>query len=230
VLLVGLGRFGGAMAEAPGRLGHEVLAVDADRQRVQEWSGRLHDVVQADPTDAVAMRQLGASDFEVAVVAIGSDIEASILPVRLGTRWLGVKQIWSKAITAAHGRILQRVGAAHVGYPEGSMGERVAHLISGKILDYIECDDGFTIVKTRAPREAWGRSLADSALRARHGVTVIGVKGPNADFTYATPDTGVNAGDLLIVCGSNPRVENFAATTWARSWRESAATSTAPMP
>jgi trk system potassium uptake protein len=86
VLLVGLGRFGGAMAEAPGRLGHEVLAVDADRQRVQEWSGRLHDVVQADPTDAVAMRQLGASDFEVAVVAIGSDIEASILPVRLGTR------------------------------------------------------------------------------------------------------------------------------------------------
>ncbi len=212
VLLVGLGRFGGAMAEALGRLGHEVLAVDADRQRVQEWSGRLHHVVQADTTDEEAMRQLGAAEFEHAVVAIGTNIEASILSTFVLVD-LGVKQIWSKAITAAHGRILQRVGAAHVVYPEHSMGERVAHLISGKILDYIEFDDGFTIVKMRAPREAHRRSLADSGLRARYGVTVIGVKRPGADFTYATPDTVVNPGDLLIVCGANSRVENFAATT-----------------
>jgi trk system potassium uptake protein TrkA len=200
------------MAEALGRLGHEVLAVDADRQRVQEWSGRLHHVVQADTTDEEAMRQLGAAEFEHAVVAIGTNIEASILSTSVLVD-LGVKQIWSKAITAAHGRILQRVGAAHVVYPEHSMGERVAHLISGKILDYIEFDDGFTIVKMRAPREAHRRSLADSGLRARYGVTVIGVKRPGADFTYATPDTVVNPGDLLIVCGANSRVENFAATT-----------------
>ena len=212
VLLIGLGRFGGAMAEALGRLGHEVLAVDADRQRVQEWSGRLDHVVQADTTDEEAMRQLGASDFELAVVAIGSDIEASILSTSILVD-LGVKQIWSKAITPAHGRILERVGAAHVVYPEHAMGERVAHLISGKILDYIEFDDGFTIVKTRAPREACGRNLAESALRAHHGVTVIGVKRPGADFTYATPDTVVNTGDLLIVCGANLKVEHFAATT-----------------
>ena len=196
------------MAEALGRLGHEVLAVDADRDRVQEWSGRLHHVVRRH-TDEVAMRQLGASDFELAVVAIGSDIEASILSTSILVD-LGVKQIWSKAITPAHGRILERVGAAHVIYPERSMGERVAHLISGKILDYIEFDDGSTIVKTRAPQEACGRSLAETALRARHGVTVIGVKRPNADFTYATPDTVVNTGDLLIVCGANSRVENLA--------------------
>lgn len=212
VLLVGLGRFGGAMAEALGRLGHEVLAVDSDRTRVQEWSGRLHHVVQADTTDGEAMRQLGASDFDLAVVAIGSGIEASILSTSVLVD-LGVKQIWAKAITPAHGRILQRVGAAHVVYPESSMGERVAHLISGKILDYIEFDDGFTIVKTRAPREACNRSLAEVGLRARYGVTVIGVKRPGADFTHATPDTVVNTGDLLIVCGSNARVENFAATT-----------------
>jgi trk system potassium uptake protein TrkA len=212
VLLVGLGRFGGAMAEALGRLGHEVLAVDADRSRVQEWSARLQHVVQADPTDEEAMRQLGAADFDLAVVAIGNSVEASILSTSVLVD-LGVKQIWSMAITASHGRILTRVGAAHVVYPERSMGERVAHLISGKILDYIEFDDGFTIVKTRAPREACGRSLADSALRARHGVTVIGVKRPGADFTYATPDTQVNKGDLLIVCGANSRVEHFAATT-----------------
>jgi trk system potassium uptake protein TrkA len=124
-----------------------------------------------------------------------------------------VKEIWAKAITAKHGRILERIGAHHVVYPEAAMGERVAHLVTGKMIDFIEFDDGYAIVKTRAPREAVGRSLAESALRSRYGVTVVGVKRPGQDFTYALPETMVEAGDLLIVSGPTKRVERFAAVT-----------------
>jgi trk system potassium uptake protein TrkA len=96
-------------------------------------------------------------------------------------------------------------------YPEAAMGERVAHLVTGKMIDFIEFDDDFAIVKTRPPREAVGKTLAESQLRSRHGVTVVGVKRPREDFTYAKPDTLVVEGDLLIVSGPTQKVERFAA-------------------
>ena len=210
VLVVGLGRFGSALAEDLQRLGHDVMAVDADRTLVQEWSDRLTHVVQADATSEAAMRQLGADGFSVAVVAIGTGIEASLLSTGVLID-LGVREVWAKAITAPHGRILERIGAGHVVYPERDTGKRVAHLISGKLMDYIEFDDGFAIVKMRAPREAHGRTLAEAALRSRYGVTVVGVKRPGQDFTYAQPDTRVDPGDLLIVAGATDLVEKFAA-------------------
>ncbi len=212
VLVVGLGRFGSALAEDLQRLGHDVLAVDASGTLVQEWSDRLTHVVQADATNEAAMRQLGADGFTVAVVAIGTGIEASVLSTGVLID-LGVREVWAKAITASHGRILERIGAGHVVYPERDTGKRVAHLISGKLIDYIEFDDGFAIAKLRAPREAHGRTLAEAALRSRYGVTVVGVKRPGQDFTYAQPDTRVGAGDLLIVSGATNLVEKFAAET-----------------
>ena len=166
MLVVGLGRFGSALAEDLQRLGHDVMAVDASGALVQEWSDRLTHVVQADATNEAAMRQLGAASFAVAVVAIGTGIEASLLSTGVLID-LGVREVWAKAITAAHGRILERIGAGHVVYPERDTGKRVAHLISGRLIDYIEFDDGFAIVKMRAPREAHGRTLGDSALRSR---------------------------------------------------------------
>ena len=212
VLVVGLGRFGSALAEDLQRLGHDVLAVDASGTLVQEWSDRLTHVVQADATNEAAMRQLGADGFTVAVVAIGTGIEASVLSTGVLID-LGVREVWAKAITASHGRILERIGAGHVVYPERDTGKRVAHLISGKLIDYIEFDDGFAIAKLRAPREAHGRTLAEAALRSRYGVTVVGVKRPGQDFTYAQPDTRVGTGDLLIVSGATNLVEKFAAET-----------------
>lgn len=212
VLVVGLGRFGSALAEDLQRLGHDVMAVDASATLVQEWSDRLTHVVQADATNEAAMRQLGADGFSVAVVAIGTGIEASVLSTGVLID-IGVREIWAKAITASHGRILERIGAGHVVYPERDTGKRVAHLISGKLIDYIEFDDGFAIAKLRAPREAHGRTLAETALRTRYGITVVGVKRPGQDFTYAKPDTRVGVGDLLIVSGSTPLVEKFAAET-----------------
>ena len=212
VLVIGLGRFGSALAEDLQRLGHEVMAVDASHALVQEWSDRLTHVVQADATNEAAMRQLDVQSFGVAVVAIGTGIEASLMSTGVLID-LGVREIWAKAITTPHGRLLERIGAGHVVYPERDTGQRVAHLLSGRLMDYIEFDDGFAIAKLRAPREAYGRTLAEAALRSRYGVTVVGVKRPGQDFTYAQADTQVESGDLLIVSGSTALVEKFASET-----------------
>lgn len=210
VVVVGLGRFGSAVASSLVHLGHDVLAIDEDAEAVQRLAGQLPHVVEADATSAAALAQLGVGDFARAVVGIGSDIEASVLTV-LALEELGVRDIWAKATTDKHGRILERTGAHHVVYPEAAMGERVAHLVTGKMIDFIEFDDGFAIVKTKAPAEAVGKTLSESAIRSRHGVTIVGIKRRREDFTYARPESIVEAGDLLIVSGPTDKVERFAA-------------------
>jgi trk system potassium uptake protein TrkA len=212
VVVIGLGRFGGQVAESMLALGHEVLGIDANPRIVQEWSDRLTQVVEADATDDDAMRQLGVQNFPRAVVGIGTHLEASVLTV-LTLNEIGVPEIWAKAISVKHGKILSSVGARHVVYPEAEMGERVAHLITGRMLDYIEFEDDFAIAKVRAPREAVGRTLGDIGLRSQWGVTVVGVKQPGQDFTYATADTVVPGGCLLIVAGDTRKVQQFAAGT-----------------
>lgn len=212
VVVIGLGRFGGAVAQSLVRLGHDVLAIDENGELVQSWSDRLTHVVQADTTDSETLRRLGVHEFGRAVVGIGTDLEASVLTV-LALAELGVKDIWAKALGPKHGRILERTGAHHVVYPEAAMGERVAHLVTGRMIDFIEFDDGFAIVKTRAPREAVGRTLGECQLRTKYGITVVGVKRPRADFTYAQASTPIAAGDLLIISGPTKLVEAFAAIT-----------------
>ena len=156
------------------------------------------------------MRQLGADQFDIAVVGIGDDIEASLLSTGVLLD-LGVREVWAKAITPAHGRILERSGAGHVIYPERDAGERTAHLLTGRLMDYIEFDDGFAIVKLKAPGEALGKTLAESALRSKYGVTIVGVKRAGEDFAHAVPETRVERGDLLIVSGPSHLIEKFAA-------------------
>ncbi len=208
VVVIGLGRFGSAVAEALVHMGQEVLAVDEDPALVERWADELTHVVQADTTDDQALQQLGVGDFDRAVVAIGADIEASVLTV-LALAEAGVKDIWAKAITRKHGRILQRVGATHVVYPEFSMGERVAHMLTGRMEDYIEFDDEFSIARTLAPPFTWDKTLAESAPRTSHGVTIVGVKRAGEDFTHARPETAVKRHDHLIVSGPTKLVEKF---------------------
>jgi hypothetical protein len=132
VVVIGLGRFGGAVADSLVNLGHEVLGIDSNAHIVQDWSDRLTHVVEADATDTEAMRQLGVQDFSRAVVGIGTHLEASVLTV-LTLAEIGVPEIWAKAISVKHGKILSSVGARHVIFPESEMGERVAHLITGRV-------------------------------------------------------------------------------------------------
>lgn len=212
VLVVGLGRFGAAVARSLIRLGHEVLGVDEDAQLVQRYASEFTHVLAADTTDTEALQQIGADQFDRAVVGIGTDIEASVLTV-LSLVELGVTEVWAKAINAKHARILERVGATHVVRPESAMGERVAHMVTGAMIDYIEFDDGFSIARTRAPEIAFDKTLEQSQLRARYGITVVGVKRRGEDFTYARPETLILGSDELIVSGPTRKVETFCALT-----------------
>lgn len=212
VVVLGLGRFGASLALELVRRGSEVLGLDSDPVLVQRYADDLTHAAVADTTDAEALQQLDVPDFSRAVVGIGTDLEASILTTAVLVD-LGVPYIWAKATSRQHGRILQRIGAHHVVLPEFDMGERVAHLVTGRMIDYIEFDDDFAMVKTAAPREILDRSLSASGVRARHGITVVAVKRPGEEFTYATPDTVVHRDDVLIVSGRINQVEAFANLT-----------------
>ncbi|AXK45851.1 potassium channel family protein [Brachybacterium saurashtrense] len=208
VLMIGLGRFGASIALTLEKLGTQVLAIDTSEELVQKYSGQLTHVVRADATQPEVLDQVGASDFSIAVVGVGTSIESSVL-IAANLVDLGKPVIWAKAISSAHGRILQRIGCHHVVYPEADAGKRVAHLVNGRLMDFIEFDDDFAIVKMRPPREVQGMTLAESDIRRAHGVTVVGVKSPGKDFTYAVPETMVAAHDLLIVSGRTELIEKF---------------------
>ncbi len=210
VVVIGLGRFGGAVAQSLTALGHDVMGIDRGAELVQAWADRLTHAVQADATNVQVLRQLGVADFAHAIVGIGTDLACSLMTVMALTE-LEIPDIWVKAVSPEHGQIAQRIGAHHVVYPEADMGERVAHLITARMIDYIEFDDGFAIAKIRPPLLSQNKSLAQSRVRELFKVTVVGVKRANEDFRHATPETVVLSGDLLIVSGATQDVERFAA-------------------
>ncbi|MTE23043.1 TrkA family potassium uptake protein [Microbacterium sp. ZXX196] len=208
VLVIGLGRFGAACAGELDRLDRDVLAIDANLGLVQKWADRVTHTVQADARSLEALKQIGAQDFQVAVVATGSSIEASVL-ITANLVDLKVPQIWAKATSQSHGKILSRVGANHVIYPEREAGERVAHLVSGRMLDFIRFDDDFVLAKMFPPKFIRGATLADTSVRSKYNVTVVGVKAPGKPFRYAEAKTIVTNHDLIIVSGTNQDVERF---------------------
>lgn len=212
VLVIGLGRFGSAVALSLIRQGREVLAIDSDPLLVQRYADEFTYVVQADATDDEVLEQLGVRDFEHAVVAIGQDVEASVLTT-LSLAEAEVGTIWAKAISRKHGEILERVGAHRVIYPEASVGEQVARLIVGGMTQYLEFEGSFAIARTSAPRETWGKSLGESNVPTKYGITVVGVKRAGLDFIYAQPSTVVEPRDDLVVAGATLKVEAFCALT-----------------
>lgn len=209
VLVVGLGRFGGAVAETLTRLGSDVLGIDRDARLVQDFAHHITHAVEADSTDVEALEQLGVADFGHAVVAIGTDLEASILTVAALVD-IGVPHIWAKAVTEAHGRILERVGAHEVVFPERDMGERMGHRVTGKMIDYIELDEGFSLAETCPPKAMVGKTLAEYGVRDKHKVTVVCIRPEGGMFTYATAETKVGENDVLVVAGETQATERFA--------------------
>ena len=150
VFIVGLGRFGTALAKKLVTLDIEVMAIDTDSDLVTTWADELTHTVVADATNATVLEQLGAKNFDAAVVAIGTGIESSVLAT--AALWdAGCKNIWAKAISDEHRHILERVGAHHVVQPEKQMGERVARIVANHVVDYFELDDGFVLAEVEAP-------------------------------------------------------------------------------
>jgi trk system potassium uptake protein TrkA len=208
VAILGLGRFGTSLALELMKEDVEVLAVDADQRIVESLAGRLTQVVSADTTSEEALRQLSVHEFHRVVIAVGTHLEASILTA---TVCLGFEtpEIWAKAISEPHAKILSQLGVHHIVRPEHDMGKRVAHLVAGRMMDYMEFDDGYAMVKTTPPSAILGQPLRTTEVRKRFGVTIVAIKRPGEDFTYATPETVVNRGDVIIASGKTHDVEYF---------------------
>ena len=207
-MVVGLGRFGSALALELMRTGHEVLGVDTDERIVQQMSQELTHTVKADTTDEATLRELGVTEFDSAVVAIGADIESSILTASLLLQ-LGVPKVWAKANSTSHGMILKQLGCHHVIFPEAEMGKRVAHMVSGETLDYVSIDSDFVMVKTEVPASFNGQTLADLKIRSTYGVTVVAVTKGDGKYVPAFPKTVLNDGSQIVVAGQVEPLNEF---------------------
>ena len=207
--VIGLGRFGTSVAVTLHSLGHEVLAIDADEDRVQKISEEVTHVVQADTTDENTLTALGLRNFDAVVVAIGEDVQANVATTLL-LRELGVPYIIAKAKNALHGKMLEKIGADRVVYPERDMGQRVAHsLVSSSILDYIELSPELSLVEVTASGGLIGRTLAQTDLRALYGVNVVAIKRFEDLIVPPQPDEMIHKGDVLIVIGATAGVRRM---------------------
>jgi len=209
VAVIGLGRFGSALALELMAAGTEVLGIDTDDELVQAHNGELTQVVRADSTKEEALRQLAVNEFDRVVVAIGADVQASILTCSI---LLGMKipVVWAKAVTEQHGRILEQLGVHHVVYPEKDMGRRVAHLVRGAAIDYLEIEHGYALAKIVTPASIRNVPLGKTSLRQQYGVTVTAFRHGEDAWQNADNETVLSEGDLAIIVGPTDRVETFA--------------------
>jgi len=208
VIVIGLGRFGSSLARELMRTGHEVLGVDTDEKLVQQMAQELTHTVKADCTDEAVLTELGIQEFDAAVVAIGADIEASILTTSLLLQ-LGVPNVWAKANSKSHGRILEQLGAHHVVFPEYEMGKRVAHMVSGESLDYVPIDNDFVMLKAKVPESFNNKNLADLKIRTNYHVTVVAVTKGDGQYSPAFPETVLESGDQIVVAGQVEPLNKF---------------------
>jgi len=209
VAVIGLGRFGSSLAVELMDAGTEVLGIDSDEETVQSLNGVLTQVVRADSTKREALEQLAVPEFDRVVIAIGDDVQASILTASLLLQ-MRIPVVWAKAVSEQHGLILEQLGVHHVIYPEKDMGRRVAHLVRGAAMDYLEIDRGYALVKTSVPARLRGTPLGATNTRQAHGVTVAAFKRGQQGWSNADAATVLDEGDTVLVVGPTRRVEEFA--------------------
>lgn len=201
--VIGLGRFGSSVAKTLYEMDYDVMAIDSAEERIQEHMNYVTHAVQADSTDETALKELGIRNFDVVVVAIGEDIQASILTT-LVLKEMGVKNIVVKAQNQRHGQVLYKVGADRVVFPERDMGVRVAHnLVSPNILDFIELAEDYSIAEVISTPKMFGKSLIELNIRARFGVSVMAIKtGEKINIAPVANDV-IQENDILVVIGHN---------------------------
>lgn len=208
--VIGIGRFGASVATTLYEMGHDVLAIDSSEAKVEGIVDKVTHAVVADSTSETALRSLGISNFDVVIVSIGQDIQASILTT-LVLKELGVNYIVAKARTALHGKVLQKIGADRIVFPERDMGIRVANnLMATNVLDFIELSPDYSIVEIIAPEDMHGKSLRDLDLRAKHGVNVLAIRSADKKINVSPAASDrLQAGDVLIVVGENEKIANL---------------------
>jgi trk system potassium uptake protein TrkA len=211
--VIGLGRFGQSVCRTLYEHGHDVLAIDQSEELTRDVhaAGIATHVIQADSTEIQALQELDIHEYDTVVVAIGSNLEASVLTV-LNLLELGVSKIIAKASYDRHGQVLERVGgpAIRVVYPERQMGERIANSISGAdILETIELSRDYSITEIHPPREWIGKSLAEMELRPRYGVTVIAIKCGEVLKVAPSGTERFRGGDIITLVGPNDRLDEL---------------------
>lgn len=214
--VIGLGRFGWSVAKTLSEKGHQVLAVDTDEELVQEASEFVTEAVQVDSTDEKALKAVGITNVDVAVVGIGTNLEASILTTLI-LKELGVQHVVARAVTDDHGKVLKKVGATKVVFLERDMGSRVANsLISPSILEHIELCPEFSIMETVPPKEFIGKSIRDLDVRAKHGLNIIAVRNKDLSLEGSgelnvapKADYIIKQGDIFVIIGSNENLDKF---------------------
>lgn len=209
VLVIGLGRFGRSLALALAAEGTEVMVIDRRADLAQRFSTRLDNIIIGDATDIDLLREVGADQYTRAVVAIGEDEHASILATSHLSQ-LEVEQIWAKANSGTHARILERVGAHHVIFPEDETGRRVARLVGSQALDYLPVDPTWAAVVTRPARSLTGEPLHSLRAPEKYGVRIVSVKPQHATgYTHAQPDTVLQYGDTILITGRPEDLTRF---------------------
>ena len=208
-IVVGLGRFGRAIAETLCEAGAEVLGVDNNMDLVESIRDRITQAVQMDAMDRDALTALGVKDFDVAFVTMGSDIRASGT-ITLMLKELGVKRVIAKAHDEFHGRMLEKLGADEVLFPERDMGRRIAHnLVSGNIIDYIELSPDYSMTEVHPRREWIGKPLKALALRSSLGINIIAIKNGERDDPMPQPETVIHEKDMLLVVAREDTLETM---------------------
>lgn len=208
-VVIGLGRFGLSLAKTLYDLGHDVLGIDIDEEIVQNVADSITHAVKADATDENVLKALGVRNFDVAVVSIGNDIQASIL-VTLILKEMGIKYVVAKAQNELHGKVLYKIGADRIVFPERDMGIRVAHnLTLSNILDYIQLSPEYSIIEISAISSWFNKSLSQLDIRRKYGLNVIAIKRDGDVIISPSGDDVILKGDVLAVVGKKRDIENM---------------------
>jgi len=207
--VIGLGRFGGSISKTLTELGHEVLAIDTDEHKVNHFANIVTQAVQLDSTDEAALREIGIRNFSHVIVAIGDNIQASILTTLI-LKDLEVPFVTVKAQNDYHEKVLSKIGATKVVHPERDMGVRIAHnLISDNVLDFIELSPDYSLVEIKASEKMIGKSLLQLNIRAKYGCNIMAVKSGNELNISPRAEDVLHEGDILVVIGSNKDISKF---------------------
>ncbi|AST07700.1 potassium transporter Trk [Anoxybacillus flavithermus] len=207
--VIGLGRFGGSVCRTLSEQGMEVLAIDMNEDKVNEYASIASQAVVADSTDENVLKSLGIRNFDHVIVAIGDNIQASILTTLI-LKELGVEKITVKATNDYHEKVLKKIGADHIVHPERDMGERIANnMISNNVLDYLELSDRHSIVEIVANERLHGHSLLELDIRAKYGINIVAIKRNNDIIVSPLASEVIYEGDILIVIGADRDIDRF---------------------
>ncbi|MCP3761850.1 TrkA family potassium uptake protein [Domibacillus sp. A3M-37] len=208
-VVIGLGRFGSSICRELSEQGMEVMAIDKDEDRVNEFASIASHAVVADTTDESVLKSLGIRNFDHVIVAIGDDIQSSILTT-LMLKEVGVKKVTAKAQNDYHEKVLLKIGADQVVHPERDMGRRIANnIVSNNVLDYLELSDEHSIMEIIANETLAENTLIDLDIRARYGINIVAIKRGKEIIVSPQADEAIHLNDILIIIGADNDIDRF---------------------